>query len=286
MAVLLQRRADAEPGADARGQPGLRPWRALRQHRAWLQLGDGHADRAEARRLRGHRGRLRRRSRGGEVLRHQVPQGRARAGRGGDRRDRPRAEDAWRRRPGELGREDVAAVARASPTSPGTSATWQVRRAGGRRDQPLRHRHARPSSQPSRATARGAGREAVLCRHWAEGRRGIEALARAGASGRRRTARLPRPLPDEMPLCEKMRTIAREIYARRRISRRQALRDQLRELEERGLSAIAGLHGQDPVSFSTDPDAQGAPERPRRADPRGAAAGRRRLRGGRSAATS
>ena len=69
--------ARAEPRADAGEQPGLHPWRPVRQHRAWLQLGDRHQDRAEARRLRRHRGGLRRRSRRGEVLRHQVPQGRA-----------------------------------------------------------------------------------------------------------------------------------------------------------------------------------------------------------------
>jgi formate--tetrahydrofolate ligase len=35
-----QGRDAAEPRADAREQPGLRAWRALRQHRAWLQLRD------------------------------------------------------------------------------------------------------------------------------------------------------------------------------------------------------------------------------------------------------
>ena len=70
-------RAAAQPRADAGEQPGLRAWRPLRQHRAWLQLGDGHPGRAQARRLRGDRSRLRRRPRCREVLRHQVPQGRA-----------------------------------------------------------------------------------------------------------------------------------------------------------------------------------------------------------------
>ena len=94
------RRADAQPRPDARGQPGLRPRRAVRQHRARLQLRHGDPDRAQARRLRRHRGRLRRRPRGGEVLRHQVPQGRAGAGRGGDRRHRAarsRCTAAWPR---------------------------------------------------------------------------------------------------------------------------------------------------------------------------------------------
>ena len=53
-------RAAAQPRADAGEQPGLRAWRPLRQHRAWLQLGHGHADRPQARRLRGDRSGLRR----------------------------------------------------------------------------------------------------------------------------------------------------------------------------------------------------------------------------------
>jgi hypothetical protein len=47
----------AEPRADAGEQPGLRARRPVRQHRAWLQLGHRHHDRAEAGRLRRDRGR-------------------------------------------------------------------------------------------------------------------------------------------------------------------------------------------------------------------------------------
>ena len=109
----------AEPGADPGEQPGLHPWRPVREHRAWLQLGDRDEDRAEAGRLRRHRGRVRGRSRGREIHRHQMPQGRAEAGRGGRRRDRARAEDAWRRaaRP--------AARRRMSRRSKPGSRTWR-----------------------------------------------------------------------------------------------------------------------------------------------------------------
>ncbi len=51
-------------------------------------------------RLRGDGGRLRRRPRRGEVLRHQVPQGRPQSGRRRHRRHRARAQDARRRRQG------------------------------------------------------------------------------------------------------------------------------------------------------------------------------------------
>ena len=45
MTVLLKDAHAAEPGADAGEQSGLRPWRPVRQHRAWLQLGDRDARR-------------------------------------------------------------------------------------------------------------------------------------------------------------------------------------------------------------------------------------------------
>ena len=72
-------RAVAQPGADAGGHARLHPWRPVRQHRARLQLGAGHDDGAEARRLRGDRGGLRRRPGRREVHRHQVPQDRPRS---------------------------------------------------------------------------------------------------------------------------------------------------------------------------------------------------------------
>ena len=90
-------RDQAQPRADDRRIAGADPRRPVREHRARLQLGDRDARGAEARRVRDHRGRLRRRPRRREVLRHQVPPGRAEARRGGDRRDRARAEVQRRR---------------------------------------------------------------------------------------------------------------------------------------------------------------------------------------------
>ena len=112
-----QGRADAEPGADAREQPRLRPRRPVRQHRPWLQLRDRDQGRAQARRLRGHRGGLRRRSRRGEVLRHQMPQGGPHPRRRGGRGDRARAQDARRRR---------RATSSARRTSTRSGAAWRT----------------------------------------------------------------------------------------------------------------------------------------------------------------
>ncbi len=56
------RRVPAQSRPDARRHARADPWRAVRQHRAWLQLGHRHRHGAQARRLCGDRGRLRRRS--------------------------------------------------------------------------------------------------------------------------------------------------------------------------------------------------------------------------------
>ncbi len=95
-----ERRAGAQPGADARRDAGVHSWRTIREHRARLQLGAGHHDGLEAGRLRGDGSGLRRRPRRREVSRHQVPEGGARAGLRGAGGHHPRAQDARRREEG------------------------------------------------------------------------------------------------------------------------------------------------------------------------------------------
>ena len=53
-------RAPAQPRADDRGVAGADPWRAVRQHRAWLQQRDRDRNGAAARRVHRHGGGLRR----------------------------------------------------------------------------------------------------------------------------------------------------------------------------------------------------------------------------------
>ena len=139
-----QGRHAAQPRADAGEQSGLRAWRPVRQHRAWLQFGGRHDDGAEARRLCGDRSRLRRRSRRRKVLRHQVPQGRAEAVGCRHRRDGARHEDERRRQEGRSrqgkrrGGEEGLRQSR-----PPHRERHAVRRAGGGRDQPFLFRHRR-----------------------------------------------------------------------------------------------------------------------------------------------
>ena len=56
--------------------------------------------------------------------------------------------------------------------------------------------------------------------------------------------------PDEMPLLEKIKTIAKEIYRAKDIDAPQGGARPARRLREHGLRQAAGLHGQDPVSAS------------------------------------
>ena len=130
--------ARAQPGADARRHARLHPRRPVRQHRARLQLGAGDHDRAQARRLRGDRSRLRRRSRRREVPRHQVPQDRARARLRGAGRDHPRAEDARRRQEGgPQDREPQGARSRHGQPRPPRRERAEIRHRAGGLDQPL-----------------------------------------------------------------------------------------------------------------------------------------------------
>ena len=108
------------------------------------------------------------------------------------------------------------------------------------------------------------GVEAVQCRHWAEGARGAEALARAV------TALVERPrapadtgfhplYADELPLWDKVRLIATEIYGAAEITADAAVRTQFAELQAAGYGHLPVCIAKTQYSFSTDPTLRGAP---------------------------
>jgi formate--tetrahydrofolate ligase len=111
-----------------------------------------------------------------------------------------------------------------------------------------------------KAVARGFGTEAVLCRHWADGSAGIEALAEAVV----RIADTPsdfHPLyPDAMPLFSKIERIAAEIYRAGEVTADKAVRDQLADWERQGYGDLPVCIAKTQYSFSTDPTRRGAPE--------------------------
>ena len=104
------------------------------------------------------------------------------------------------------------------------------------------------------------GTEAVLCTHWAEGSKGTEALARKVVemveSGSAQFAPL---YPDEMPLFEKIETIAKRIYRADEVLADTKIRNQLRDWEEQGYGSLPICMAKTQYSFSTDPTLRGAP---------------------------
>jgi formate--tetrahydrofolate ligase len=104
------------------------------------------------------------------------------------------------------------------------------------------------------------GVECHMADHWAMGGEGATDLARAVVklcdSGK---SKLKFLYPDEMPLLEKIRTIAREIYRAGDVSAEKAVKDQLAAFEAMGYGSSPICVAKTQYSFSTNPDAKGAP---------------------------
>jgi formate--tetrahydrofolate ligase len=62
-----------------------------------------------------------------------------------------------------------------------------------------------------------------------------------------------------MPLCEKIETIAHEIYRANNVTADKSVKDQLKSWEEMGYGKLPICVAKTQYSFSTNPDAKGAP---------------------------
>src|SRR5256714_56781 len=104
------------------------------------------------------------------------------------------------------------------------------------------------------------GVEAVMADHWAMGGEGAADVAKAVVkvidAG---TGKLKLLYPDEMPLFEKVRTIAKEIYRANDATADKAVKDQLKTWEEMGFGKLPVCIAKTQYSFSTNPDTKGAP---------------------------
>jgi formate--tetrahydrofolate ligase len=104
------------------------------------------------------------------------------------------------------------------------------------------------------------GAKAVIADHWAQGGEGAVELAREivdlAESG---AAKLQFLYADEMPLVEKVRTIAQRLYGARDIEASQSVRDQFKQLEDQGYGKFPVCIAKTQLSFTTDPNAKGAP---------------------------
>ncbi len=105
-----------------------------------------------------------------------------------------------------------------------------------------------------------SGARSVVCRHWAEGGRGAEALAHQvaemvdGDGGQFELL-----YSDELPLLEKIRTIAQRIYRAEDVSADRAVRGQLRSWEKAGYGNLPICVAKTQYSFTADPRLLGAP---------------------------
>ena len=104
------------------------------------------------------------------------------------------------------------------------------------------------------------GVEALMADHWAMGGEGAADVAKAvvkaidGASGK-----LKFLYPDDMPLFTKVETIAKEIYRAKNVTADKSVKDQLKTWEEMGFAKLPVCIAKTQYSFSTNPDAKGAP---------------------------
>ena len=106
------------------------------------------------------------------------------------------------------------------------------------------------------------GGVAIECTHWANGSAGTEALAHkvvevidSGAAG------ICPLYPDDMGLWEKIETIARKIYGVAEVTAPATVKNQIAKFEADGFGHYPVCMAKTQYSFSTDPNAKGAPSR-------------------------
>ncbi len=110
------------------------------------------------------------------------------------------------------------------------------------------------------AAIRAAGTEAILCTHWGDGAKGAAELARAvQARIAAKSARFAPLYPDAMPLADKIRTIAQQIYRARDVALPADVAKRLARFEELGFGHLPVCIAKTQYSFSADPTKLGAP---------------------------
>src|SRR6188508_483989 len=104
------------------------------------------------------------------------------------------------------------------------------------------------------------GVEALMADHWAMGGEGAADVAKAVVKvideGK---ANLKFLYNDDTPLFEKVRTIAKELYRADDATADKSVKDQLKTWEEMGFGKLPVCIAKTQYSFSTNPDAKGAP---------------------------
>ena len=102
----------------------------------------------------------------------------------------------------------------------------------------------------------------LVARHWAEGGKGAEAVARAVVDvieNKTQPSNFSFVYEDDLPILDKARAVAQKIYGAADISADAKVRAQIRKLEEEGYGKYPVCIAKTQYSFSTDPSARGAP---------------------------
>ena len=111
-----------------------------------------------------------------------------------------------------------------------------------------------------REAAEQYGVTAIDCTHWANGGAGTEELARQVVEMTDSSASQFAPLYDsDLPIWEKMRTIATRIYGAEEIIADKKVREQIDQFQENGFGNLPICVAKTQYSFSTDPNLKGAP---------------------------
>jgi formate--tetrahydrofolate ligase len=103
------------------------------------------------------------------------------------------------------------------------------------------------------------GVDAVACTHWADGGKGAETLARSVMALVEQPGEMRLLYPDDMPLAEKMRKVAKEIYRAEDVQFSTAAKRKLAHFEKDGFGRLPVCMAKTQYSFTADPDAMGAP---------------------------
>ena len=111
-----------------------------------------------------------------------------------------------------------------------------------------------------RETASELGSVAIDCTHWANGGAGTEELAQHVVEMiDNEVSEFKLLYEDDMPLWEKMRTIATKIYGADDIIADKKVRDQIEQFQNSGFGNLPICVAKTQYSFSTDPNQKGAP---------------------------
>ena len=104
------------------------------------------------------------------------------------------------------------------------------------------------------------GSEAILCKHWEKGSKGIVDLAeRVAAIADSELGNFAPLYNDEMSLFGKIETIAKRIYRADEVLADAKIRNQLKEWETAGYGNLPVCMAKTQYSFTTDPNLRGAP---------------------------